>query len=111
VPARGKYNIDSDPVLASAEETDRRVDLCWLILEACRGHHILLLSPLPRYMSVECCEDSNQPPNQQYASVRPSTLAGLKKKKARTTYSGKWPTCYCYMLALETQQMRVNQPH
>jgi hypothetical protein len=47
------------------------------------------------------------PPHQQYASFGPSTLASLKKKKARTTYSGKWPTCYCYMLALETQQMQV----
>jgi hypothetical protein len=48
----GRYHVDGDLVLATANEADRHLDLFCPILDACSDHLILILSPLARYLSA-----------------------------------------------------------
>ncbi len=62
VPCRREQGPNGDLVLAIAEALMHEIDTCMLAVTACRGKRIVLLSPLPRYISANCCSDNEHVP-------------------------------------------------
>jgi hypothetical protein len=48
---------------------------------------MLILSPLPRYLSASCCNDNNHAPDRGLNDSQLSLISGLERKnKAITSY-------------------------
>ncbi len=75
------YHIDGDLVLQPLEALERSFDDCKPIFEACRGHKVVILSPLPRYIMAGCCQDEEHAPNRRDTNFKSFLISGLERTK------------------------------
>ncbi len=53
--ASNTYHVDGGLVLQPAEAFESLVEDCLPIFKACGGHRVIMLSPLPRFITPGCC--------------------------------------------------------
>ncbi len=75
------YHVDGDLVLQPVEALERSFDDCKPIFCACRNNKMVLLSPLPRYITAGCCNDDEHAPNRKDKKFRSVLISGLERTK------------------------------
>jgi len=80
IPARrsptGSYHLDGDLVVAPKELFSRSLKVCELLfLIAEKAVVSILLSPMPRYWTLSCCEDVEHAPTEQTPPSRSTSSA------------------------------------
>ena len=66
-PARkatdGQYHVDGELVIASRESQYAILKLCTPLWEAAKDHKMVVVGPMPRYVSAGCCPDTDHVTN------------------------------------------------
>jgi hypothetical protein len=75
------YHVDGDLVLQPVEALERSFEDCRPIFRACGDNKMLLLSPLPRYITAGCCNDEEHAPNRVEKNFRSVLISGLERTK------------------------------
>jgi hypothetical protein len=60
---------------------EKSFDDCCPIFEACGNANTIILSLLPPYLTVECCQDKEHTPNQNLGNFKSTFISGLKRTK------------------------------
>jgi hypothetical protein len=75
------YHVDGDLVLQPVEALERSFNNCKPIFQACGNTKMVLLSPLPRYITAGCCNDDEHAPNRRDNKFRSVLISGLERTK------------------------------
>ncbi len=75
------YHVDGDLVLQPLEALERSFDDCKPIFEACCGHKVVILFPLPRYIMAGCCQDEDHAPNRSDSNFKSTLISVLERTK------------------------------
>jgi hypothetical protein len=75
------YHVDGDLVLQPVEALERSFEDCKPIFCACGDNKMVLLSPLPRYITAGCCNDEEHAPNRIDKKFRSVLISGLERTK------------------------------
>ena len=77
-PARktsdGHYHVDGELVVASRESQFAILKICTPLWEAAKGRHMVVVGPMPRYVTEGCCPEPDQVTNR----TRPEFYAKMK---------------------------------
>jgi hypothetical protein len=77
----GKYHVDGDLMLAPPELLAPFIKNCLPIFNMLQDRPKLVTVPLPRYLTLPCCEDAEHIPNQHEDGFQRAILSGLEKLK------------------------------
>jgi hypothetical protein len=53
----GHYHVDVELVVADKRAQEKLLTLCKLLFETAAGRKLVVISPLPRYVTCPCCVD------------------------------------------------------
>ena len=77
-PARktsdGHYHVDRELVVASRESQFAILKICTPLWEAAKGRHMVVVGPMPRYVTKRCCPEPDHVTNR----ARPEFYAKMK---------------------------------
>jgi hypothetical protein len=77
VKTNARYHATGDLVLADKHSLAKILALCKPLLEAAGDSKVVVVGPLPRYVTGGCCEDSGHMPNRIKPRFLESLLADL----------------------------------
>jgi hypothetical protein len=77
VKTNARYHAAGDLVLADKHSLSKILALCKPLLEAAGDSKVVVVGPLPRYVTGGCCEDSGHMPNRTKPRFLESLLADL----------------------------------
>ncbi len=63
----GDYHVEGDLVVASKERQFMFFKNCLPFLTLLAGRLVVFLTPMPRYLYISCCEDTEHAPNRREA--------------------------------------------
>jgi hypothetical protein len=73
------YHVDGELVLQTLEVLEKSFDDYRPIFGVCVNVSTIMLSPLPGYITVECCLDPERAPNRNQGNFRSTFISGLKR--------------------------------
>jgi hypothetical protein len=74
----GKYHVDGELVVADKRSQEKLLKLCKPLFSSAAGRKLVVVIPLPRYVTAPCCQDEEQMPNRKKRSFLEETLAELE---------------------------------
>jgi hypothetical protein len=73
----GHYHVDGELVVADKRAQEKLLALCKPLFETAAGRKLVVISPLPRYVTGPCCADELHMPNRRRRTFLEETLADL----------------------------------
>ena len=71
----GQYHVEGELVVASRESQFAILKMCTPLWEAAKGRHMVVVGPMPRYVTEGCCPDPDHVTNR----TRPGFYAKMKE--------------------------------
>jgi hypothetical protein len=74
----GKYHVPGDITLATEKMVETVLEHCLPVLEAVKNTQLILITPIPQYISSKCCENPAHVTNFQCKNMQNKIVAGLE---------------------------------
>jgi hypothetical protein len=73
-----RYHVDGDLVVADKRSQEKLLKMCKPLFTTAAGRKLVVVSPLPRYVTAPCCQDEDHMPNRKRRGFLEETLAELE---------------------------------